>query len=336
MSKLLNCLINKDHTCLPIWFMRQAGRYLPEFRDIRKENPDFFKLCLNTNLATKITLQPIKRFDLDAAIIFSDILMVPYALGQNIEFVDNIGPRTINFNLDKLLSMKKDYFLSKLKPVYNSIKKTRSLLNKDKSLIAFVGAPWTLLIYLINIKEKNSSGNKLIKHDRQTINLIIEKLSEFLKYHISNQIKSGADVVQIFDSWAGLLHKDDLEDLCYKPNLELVSFCKQNNIPTICFPKGLGVFYKNFVDYVKPDGISIDYDIDPQWARENLNNCCIQGGMKPSLLLEKEEIVFKEVEKYLNTFKNNPYIFNLGHGILPQTNPNIITKIIEKIRNIKR
>tara|TARA_Y100001970_G_C14149777_1_gene811996 strand:+ start:501 stop:1451 length:951 start_codon:yes stop_codon:yes gene_type:complete len=316
--------------------MRQAGRYLPEFRDIRKKKPDFFKLCLDTDLASKITLQPIKRFDLDAAIIFSDILMVPYALGQNIEFVDNVGPRTIDFNLDKFLSIKKDYFLSKLKPVYNSIKKTRSLLNKDKSLIAFVGAPWTLLIYLLNMKDKKLLGDKPIKYDKQTANVIIEKLSEFLKYHIYNQIKSGADIVQIFDSWAGLLNKEDLEDLCYKPNLELVNFCKENNIPTICFPKGLGAFYKNFVDYVKPDGISIDYDIDPQWAKENLNKCCIQGGMKPSLLLEKEEIVIKEVEKYLRTFNNNPYIFNLGHGILPQTNPNIITKIIEKIRNIKR
>ena len=332
MSKLLNCLINRDLSRLPVWFMRQAGRYLPEFRDIRMKNPDFFKLCLNTDLASKITLQPIKRFDLDAAIIFSDILIVPYGLNQNIKFIENFGPKTQNFNLEKFLETNKEDFLLKLKPVYNSIRKTRELLNKDKSLIAFVGAPWTILIYLLNLKEKNSIKTTFDHREKKIIDSIVKKLTEFLKYHILNQIAAGADTVQIFDSWAGLIDKSNLEQYCYKPNLELVNFCKDNQIPTICFPKGLGDNYKNFIEYVKPDGISIDYDIDPVWARENLNSCCIQGGLKPSLLLEDEETVMKEVEKYIDTFRNNAYIFNLGHGILPQTNPSIITKIIEKIR----
>ena len=161
MSKLINCLINKDNSCVPIWFMRQAGRYLPEFRQLRSQNPNFLKLCFNSNLATEITLQPMKRFNLDAAIVFSDILVIPYALGQQIEFRNIGGPWSPNFNIAKFLEIKKKDFLSTLKPVYETIKKTRNTLKKDKSLIAFVGAPWTLIIYLYNLKNQNNFNKKI-------------------------------------------------------------------------------------------------------------------------------------------------------------------------------
>ena len=162
MSKLLNCLIKKDISCVPVWFMRQAGRYLPEFRKLRSQNPDFLKLCFNSNLATELTLQPMKRFDLDAAIIFSDILVIPYALGQSIEFREKEGPRNPSLNVEKFLNMNEKDFLSTLRPVYEAIKKTKSLLKKDKTLIAFIGAPWTLLIYLYNLKNKKNLDNKII------------------------------------------------------------------------------------------------------------------------------------------------------------------------------
>ena len=336
MSKLLNCLIKKDISCVPVWFMRQAGRYLPEFRKLRTQNPDFLKLCFNSNLATEITLQPMKRFDLDAAIIFSDILVIPYALGQPIEFKEKGGPRNPNLNVEKLLNIKEKDFLSTLKPVYEAIKKTKSVLKKDKSLIAFIGAPWTLIIYLYNLKNRKNLDNKITIKNKNEVKLILKKLDDFLKLHIISQYKAGAEVIQIFDSWAGLIEEKDLREYCYNPNKSLVEFCRTNNIPSICFPRGLKNNYKKFIEEVKPDGINIDYEIDPVWAKNNLNNTCIQGGMDPSLLLKNEKIVLEETEKFLEIFKNNPYIFNLGHGILPETNPEIIKKIVDITKLIKR
>ena len=336
MSKLLNCLLNKDYSYVPVWFMRQAGRYLPEFRKIRLQNPNFLKLCYNSTLASEISLQPVKRFDLDAVIIFSDILVVLNALGQEIEFKNPNGPTVKNFNLNKFLETKKEDFLEKLSPVYKTINITRKALQREKSLIGFVGAPWTLLIYLLNLKRGHEINYNLIDENIKNINLIIEKLQNFLNFHIEHQKDAGADVIQIFDSWAGLLKKDQLEDWCYKPNRSLVDFAKKNKIPTICFPKGIKDNYKSFVKHVEPDGISIDSEIEPTWAKENLNEYCIQGGINPELLLKDEKILILEVEKYLETFKKNSYIFNLGHGILPQTNPEVIKKVIDKLKKFNK
>ena len=332
MSKLLNCLINKDGSYIPVWFMRQAGRYLPEFRDLRSKNPDFLKLCFNSDLASEITLQPMKRFNLDAAIIFSDILVIPYALGQLIEFKEKGGPYCKNFNIDKFLEIKEKDFLSTLEPVYKAIRKTKNKLQKDKSLIAFIGAPWTITMYLFNLKNQVNSKNKIEINNKDQIKLIFQKLDKFLKLHIINQIEAGADVVQIFDSWAGLINEIDLNEYCYQPNKSLVNFCTNNKIPTISFPKGLKNNYTKFIEIVKPTAINIDPEIDPMWAKKNLKNVCIQGGMNPETLLKDEKAALLEVEKYLDIFKNTPYIFNLGHGILPATSPEIVKKIVERIK----
>ena len=332
MSKLLNCLINKDKSYVPVWFMRQAGRYLPEFRDLRSKNPDFLKLCFNSDLASEITLQPMKRFNLDAAIIFSDILVIPYALGQLIEFKEKGGPYCKNFNIDRFLEIKEKDFSSALEPVYRAIRITKNKLQKDKSLIAFIGAPWTLTTYLFNIKDQVNSKNKIKINNKNQIKLIFQKLDKFLKLHIINQIEAGADVVQIFDSWAGLVNEIDLNEYCYQPNKNLVNFCTNNKIPTISFPKGLKNNYTKFIEIVKPTAINIDPEIDPVWAKKNLKNICIQGGMNPETLLKNEKEALLEVEKYLDIFKNTPYIFNLGHGILPATSPEIVKKIVEKIK----
>ena len=332
MSKLLNCLINKDKSYVPVWFMRQAGRYLPEFRDLRSKNPDFLKLCFNSDLASEITLQPMKRFNLDAAIIFSDILVIPYALGQLIEFKEKGGPYCKNFNIDRFLEIKEKDFSSALEPVYRAIRITKNKLQKDKSLIAFIGAPWTLTTYLFNLKDQVNSKNKIKINNKNQIKLIFQKLDKFLKLHIINQIEAGADVIQIFDSWAGLVNEIDLNEYCYQPNKNLVNFCTNNKIPTISFPKGLKNNYTKFIEIVKPTAINIDPEIDPVWAKKNLKNICIQGGMNPETLLKNEKEALLEVEKYLDIFKNTPYIFNLGHGILPATSPEIVKKIVEKIK----
>ena len=333
MSNLKNILINKI-SCKSIWFMRQAGRYLPEFRKIRSKNKNFIKLCLNSKLSSEITLQPIRRFNLDSAIIFSDILMVPYGLGQDIKFIEDKGPVIRNFNLKNFLNFKKKDFNKKLRPVYSAIKTTKKRLEKEKSLICFVGAPWTLLIYLFGLKiNTNNIDLKKIKGREKEIKKIFNKLNQFLCLHIKNQVRAGADVVQIFDSWAGLIPKNKVKDFCFKPNKKIVDFCKSKNIPIICFPKGIKKKYLQFNNYVRPHGISLDYQIKPEWAYKNLKNVVIQGGLDPKILLKSDKEIFKRATRYLKAFKGIPYVFNLGHGLLPKTDPGKVHKLIKFYRN---
>ncbi len=332
MSNLREILINKK-ICKSVWFMRQAGRYLPEFRKIRSQNQNFIDLCLNSDLSSEITLQPIKRFNLDSAIIFSDILMVPYALGQNVDFIKNMGPKLDNFNFKKFMNNDKITFTQKLLPVYKAIKKTRENLDKKKSLISFIGAPWTLLIYMLGIKiNKSEIDYEKIKKKDFEINLILDKLHDYLCIHIENQINHGADVVQIFDSWAGLIPYKNLPNHCFIPNLKIVDFCKSKKIPVICFPRGLKENYKEFNNVVTPDGLNIDYEIDPEWARINLKNTVIQGGLNPNILLGPEKEIYNSAKKYFDAFKGLPYIFNTGHGMLPETDPNMVGKLIKFYR----
>ena len=329
----LNKILHGKISCKSLWFMRQAGRYLPEFREIRSKNQNFINLCLNSKLSSEITLQPIKRFDLDSAIIFSDILMVPYALNQNVEFKKNYGPILEKFEIKKFLKNDKLNFIKKLNPIYKAIKITRKDLDKEKSLISFVGAPWTLLVYMLGAKTNKQNINfDIIKQRKTEIKLILKKLNNYLCLHIENQINAGADVVQIFDSWAGLIPPNDLYDFCYYPNSQIVKFCKKRKIPVICFPKGIKKNYKAFNNFVKPNGISIDYTVDPEWAKENLTNTVIQGGLNPKTLLLSDKEIYNNVKKYLDAFKGLPYIFNLGHGMLPETNPNKVKKLIKFYR----
>ena len=336
MTRLTNCILNKDPSCVPLWFMRQAGRYLPEFRKIRSQNKNFIKLCLDKNLSSEITLQPLKRFNLDAAIIFSDILMVPFALGQDVRFEKDKGPILSLFNLQYFLNNNRSNFIEKLSPVYEAIKITRNKLDQKKSLISFIGAPWTLIVYMFGLKKnKNQIDLSELKKQESKIKIVLNEINEYLCTHIANQIQAGADTVQIFDSWAGLIPDEKLYDYCYEPNNKIVNFCKKKKIPTICFPRGINKNYLEFANIVKPDCLSLDYEIDPMWAKQNLGNYCIQGGPDPKILFKKEDEMFREVDKYLNIFKEHPYIFNLGHGILPETNPEVLQKIVERVNNFK-
>ncbi|WP_415271827.1 uroporphyrinogen decarboxylase [Candidatus Pelagibacter sp. Uisw_121] len=332
MTPIQETIINKKTTNSPIWLMRQAGRYLPEFREIRKLNTNFINLCLNENLSSKITLQPLKRFDLDAAIIFSDILMVPYGLNQEVKFEKNFGPKLGSLELKSISKVDEIDFIEKLYPVYKSIKKvSEDSLIKNKNLIGFVGAPWTLLVYMIN---KCSPKKELIKDffkDEFLINRILIILEKFLKLHIDQQIKNGATVIQIFDSWAGLLKEKDLPNYVYIPTLNLVDYVKSLNIPVICFPRGIKN-YKNYCDIVKPDAINIDYDIDPVSICKEIK-IPVQGGLDPKILLTDKENLKKETLKYLNIFKDHPYIFNLGHGVLPKTNPDMVEYLVKTVKD---
>jgi len=332
MTPIYETIINKKTNKSPIWLMRQAGRYLPEFREIRKLNPDFINLCLNENLSSEITLQPLKRFDLDAAIIFSDILMIPYGLNQEVKFEKNFGPKLGSLNLEIISKVDEIDFIEKLYPVYKSIKKVSGdNLIKNKNLIGFVGAPWTLLVYMIN---KHSPKKELVKDffkDEFLINRILIILEKFLKLHIDQQIKNGATIIQIFDSWAGLLKEKDLPNYIYVPTLNLVDYIKSLNIPVICFPRGIKN-YKNYCDIVKPDAINIDYNVDPVSICKEIK-IPVQGGLDPKILLTDKENLKKETLKYLNTFKDHPYIFNLGHGVLPETNPDMVDYLVKTVKD---
>ena len=336
MTPIQSCILKKNKDINPIWLMRQAGRYLPEFREIRKKNPNFIKLCLNENLSSEITLQPLKRFDLDAAIIFSDILMVPYGLNQTVNFKKNFGPELGELDLDNLNKINAVDFINKLHPIYKAIKKVKNNeIIKDKDVIGFVGAPWTLLVYMINKSSPKKNNitdlNKNFFKDSSKINKILKLLEEYLKIHIKHQIKNGATIIQIFDSWAGLLKEQDLQNFIYIPTLNLVNFVKSLNIPVICFPRGI----KNYNEYckiVKPDVISIDYEINPDEIRKN-TDITIQGGFDPKILLTDQEKIKLEAKKYLESFKDHPYIFNLGHGVMPETDPIMVEYLVKLVKD---
>jgi uroporphyrinogen decarboxylase len=332
MTPINEVIINKKTDINPVWIMRQAGRYLPEFREIREKNSDFIKLCLNENLASEITLQPLKRFDLDAAIIFSDILMLPYGLNQKVEFRKNFGPILGDFKLDEASRLDEIDFVQKIYPIYKAIKFiNNSSLTNNKSTIGFVGAPWTLLVYMINKQSPKLNLKKDFFKDNFLINRILSLLDKFLKIHIKNQIDNGAEVIQIFDSWAGLLDEKDLPNYVYIPTLELVNYTKSLNVPVICFPRNIKN-YKNFCEIVNPDVICIDYEINPKQVIKEIK-IPIQGGLDPKTLLTDKENLKKEATKYLDIFKNHPYIFNLGHGVLPETDPNMMDYLIKLVKD---
>ncbi len=330
MSPLKKVINNKNKLLKPIWLMRQAGRYLPEFRNIRKKNLNFVKLCLNEKKVKEITLQPLKRFNLDAAIIFSDILMVPYGLGQSVNFEKNFGPRLGLLNLKEVKNYSFVNFKKKLEPVYKSIKLVKkNKIIKGKDLIGFIGGPWTTLVYMLN---QNSPKRKLKKilSDKNLVIDMMKYVNNFLELHIKNQIKSGASIIQIFDSWAGLVKEKNLEDFIYSPTKRLVKFTQSLKTPCICFPRNIKN-YDEYVKFVKPDVISIDYNVDPRKIIKYIK-IPIQGGMNPSVLLTNKTNLEKVTNSYLNVFESCPYIFNLGHGVLPQTDPIMVEHLIKIVK----
>ena len=334
MSELFKKSLNKEN---PLWLMRQAGRYLPEYQKVREKQKNFINFCLNVNAATKVTLQPIQRYDLDAAIIFSDILVIPYALGQQVDFKKNEGPILGDFKLSTFKKTQEKEFIKKLKNVYLAIKKTRKLLNKKKSLIGFSGSPWTILVYVLNKKspKKSQVYKEILKNTKQTKELlkIIEK---FIYIHIEQQIKAGADTIQLFDSWAGLLEKKHYDFFCFQPTKRIIKKIKKKypHIPIICFPKGIGKKVVEFCNVVKPDGLSIDSKIDVNLILKKIDKkITIQGGMDPKYLNSKKKLMEKKIYFYLNKFKSRNYIFNLGHGVPKETSPSTVHKLVKVVRS---
>jgi uroporphyrinogen decarboxylase len=318
---------------LPIWFMRQAGRYLPEYQIIRKKNKNFIEFCLNIKNATKVSLQPVERYNLDAAIVFSDICLILKAAGQNIKFKENIGPVLENYKPEVFYNLSSKDFLKKLKNVYKIIKNIRKKLPKEKSLIGFAGAPWTLLVYMINKSSPKENRKLLVNLKKEEILKILRRLENLVYIHCKEQILAGADIIQLFDSWSGLIDKKNLKQFCINPNKNIVKKIKKEfpSKGVVCFPKGIKKNINIFIREVGPDGINLDYDINLNDLNLN-SNVVFQGGLNPKFLLGSQQRMFKEAKKYLDFFKSRPYIFNLGHGILPQTKPENVKKLVEFVR----
>ena len=259
--------------------------------------------------------------------------MLPYGLGQKVEFEKNFGPKLGEINLEKIKNIDEINFTEKVYKVYKAITKTsEDPLMNNRDMIGFVGAPWTILVYMINKSSpKKGLSNGFFKDDF-LINRLLGIIEKFLKVHIKNQVEAGAQIIQIFDSWAGLL-EDKIPEYIYVPTLNIVEYVKQLGIPVICFPRGIKN-YKNFCEIVKPDAVNIDYDVDPKKIVNELN-IPVQGGLDPKILLTDKETLKRESEKYLNIFKDHPYIFNLGHGILPETKIEMVEELIKIVRNFK-
>ncbi|WDI32757.1 uroporphyrinogen decarboxylase [Hyphococcus flavus] len=323
----------------PIWFMRQAGRYLPEYRALRAKVGSFLDLCFNSDLASEVTLQPIRRFDLDAAILFADILLIPHALGQNLRFVEGEGPRLEPVvTAGDLDGFRAQDVRPALSAVFETVSKTRTALPDDKALIGFAGAPWTVATYMLAGGPMKDPAvlRKRFYQEREFIDGLINVLVEKTIDYLLAQIEAGADAVQLFDTWAAGLPWPVLDAVSLRPLEKIARAIKKAHpdTPVILFPKGVGEKCGEYALLQGCDGLGIDYAMDPSWARANLaERVVVQGGLDPLLVVSGGEEMEKTAETYLKLFHDVPYVFNLGHGFTPETPPENVARLVDVIRN---
>ena len=339
MKKIISTLQGNLNHIPPIWLMRQAGRYLPEYLSTRAEAGDFLNLCYNSKLAAEVTMQPLRRFNFDAAILFSDILVVPHALGQDVRFEANHGPLLgeipplINFNTEK--------FHHHLEPVYQTIENIRDQMAiegfESSALIGFSGAPWTLACYMIDKKGSKDFALTRIKamQDESEFQRIINVLIASISAYLIKQIDHGVEIVQIFDSWAGVLSPTQFQKWVVSPTKEIVQNIRSKypNVPIIGFPKGSGILYLDYVRLTGITAIGFDHHIPALWIKDNIQSSMpIQGNLDPYALIGGGQYMFSEIDTILDCFKDRPYVFNLGHGIDKSTPPDNVKQMVEYVR----
>jgi uroporphyrinogen decarboxylase len=320
--------------------MRQAGRYLPEYRDVRAQAGDFLNLCYTPDLASEVTMQPIRRYDFDAAIIFSDILVVPHALGQNVWFVQGEGPKLDPIqSVENLNDFNKDQFLSHLTPVFEAVDKTRGALGNDKSLIGFSGAPWTLACYMINGQGSRDYAN--VRHfsmsKKEEFKKIIQLLIDSISIYLIEKVKAGADVIQIFDSWAGVLSTEEFYHYSVLPTKQIVTNIKKAfpNVPIIGFPRGAGLNYETYITETGIDAVSCDQSVPLNSMKDFQKYLCVQGNLDNMLLRHGGPAMINQAEKICQALSDKPFIFNLGHGVIKETKPDDVAKLVECVKNFK-
>ena len=342
MSLFLKCINGSKVKRPPIWFMRQAGRYLTEYRNTRKSAGSFLELCYNSDLATEVTLQPIDRFGFDAAILFADILLILDALGVKVQFIEGQGPvlEAIKNKRDiqKISNVQRIH--EKLYPVYETVKKLKKQLHNETPLIGFAGAPWTLATYLINGRGEQGSltAKKFLIENNEEFEEIVNLLTTATIEYLLMQIKSGADVIKIFDSWAGALNADMVLRYSLNPIKKIVSEIKQQypNIPFIVFPRSVNTTYSYFSDEECFDVLAVDQFLDRKWIAKKIQpKKVIQGNLDPIFLTQKEDILLNELKKVTEDFNAFPYIFNLGHGITPDAKVENVKLVVDYVKELK-
>jgi len=322
----------------PVWFMRQAGRHLPEYRKIRSKKTDFLEFCFDKESIVEATLQPIERYKIDCAIIFCDILVIPYVLGQKISFVKGEGPLLKSLSLEELISLeplsqkKKD-----LKNTYNAIKDIRKKLNKNKSLIGFCGGPWTVACYMISGKGDSKFRVAIEKTRQEKAYLVklLDKLVDLSVTHLYQQYKSGCDTLMIFESWAGLLSENEFNDILTDPVNKIIKKLKLLGVsaPIIVLPRGINEKVIDYIDTVKMDILSVDYNIDMEWLIKNLRtDIILQGNLDPNKIARGGKELVDSVNRLLLSTKNRNHIYCSGHGLLPDTPVKNIERVIEIIK----
>lgn len=336
---ILRALAGETLPTPPIWMMRQAGRYLPEYRATRAQAGDFLSLCYNSDLAAEVTLQPIRRYGFDAAILFADILLLPQALGMDLWFVTGEGPR-----LSTLTSMEAVKALrpiadidETLSPVYETVRILSRELPKDTTLIGFAGAPWTVATYMIAGRGTPDQGpaHALKNTDRAAFTAIIDLVTDATIEYLSKQINAGAEVVKIFDSWAGSLQGADFDDFAVEPARKITAALKQRhpNVPVIAFPRGAGERNLGLHQKIGADCIALDDAVDATWAAEHLQpHGCVQGNLASSHMVTGGQPLIDETRRIVDALSNGPHIFNLGHGITPDASPDNVQLMIDTVR----
>lgn len=323
----------------PVWLMRQAGRYLPEYREVRKTAKNFLSFCYSSDLAVEVTLQPIRRYDFDASIMFSDILVVPDALGQDVAFKEGEGPVLDPIrSVEALRGLKVDGVLDHLSPVFEVIRKLRQELPSDKTLIGFAGAPWTVAIYMIEGRggTEGETARRWAYQEPETFSEVINLLVEATSRYLIEQVNNGAEVLQLFDSWSGLLAEQPFRRWVIEPTRQIVNAVRAEHpdIPVIGFPRGSGLMVPEFVRETGVTGVSLDANVPLDWARENIQPLAtLQGNLDNQLLVSGGPAMDEAVLRITNTLGGGPFVFNLGHGIVPATPPENVARLMELIRN---
>ena len=338
-SNLLAVLKKNVVRPAPVWLMRQAGRYLPEYQAIRRQAGSFWTMCMSPDLAVEVTHQPIRRFDLDAAILFSDILVVPFALGQEVRFEDGRGPVLGAFAGNERLVRDVSVWEEKLSPVYEAMRRTREGLSQDKALIGFAGAPWTLAAYML--EGESSSDQRAAKlagyRDPKGFSELLNGLADAVSWHLVKQLQAGANVVQIFDSWAGGLTDRCFQDWVVAPNKRVVEGVRKiiPNAPIIGFPRAATQQgYEAYASQTGVDAVSIDTATPMRWAASALGGkLAVQGNLDPIALIAGGKALEDAVDRILTDTAGVPLIFNLGHGVLPETPPDHVAKVVARVRS---
>lgn len=340
---ILRALAGETLPVPPIWMMRQAGRYLPEYRATRAQAGDFLSLCYTPDLAAEVTLQPIRRFGFDAAILFADILLVPQALGLDLWFVTGEGPRLSTVTTaDQVAALKPvEAIHERLSPVYETVRILSRELPRETTLIGFAGAPWTVATYMVAGRGTKDQGpaHQMIAEDRAAFTALIDRISDATVEYLSAQIEAGAEVVKLFDSWAGSLKGRDFDDFALAPARRIIAELKARHpgIPVIAFPREAGERYVGFGQAVGADCVALDNSVSADWAAANVQRPgpggCVQGNMAPGHMVTGGQPLIDEARRICRAFAGGPHIFNLGHGITPDADPENVRLMIETVRD---